>query len=124
MIWTKLFSHPVGVEHNSMENGMFGLFRLRQQIVETQKQKLHGDVSFAQLISIYISSFVVSAIVPIFLSLHSQRNRSGLIAPEKECSKHLKTAATTLKYNMSLKAMLLKGLAIRNVRMTVKCDVL
>ncbi|MGS0724845.1 hypothetical protein ACVBKF_01560 [Shewanella sp. 0m-11] len=35
---------------------MSGLFR--QQAVEAQKQKLHGDVSLAQPISIYVSMYL------------------------------------------------------------------
>ncbi|WP_299573205.1 HlyD family efflux transporter periplasmic adaptor subunit [uncultured Shewanella sp.] len=66
---------------------MSGLFR--QQAVEAQKQKLHGDVSLAQPISIYISSFVILAIIiaiVLFLSFsHYARKETvrGYLVPDK-----------------------------------------
>ncbi|ABZ76558.1 toxin secretion, membrane fusion protein [Shewanella halifaxensis HAW-EB4] len=66
---------------------MSGLFR--QQAVEAQKQKLHGDVSLAQPISIYVSATVLLVIIVaivFFLSLsHYARKETvrGYLVPDK-----------------------------------------
>ncbi|EDQ00905.1 HlyD family secretion protein [Shewanella benthica] len=61
----------------------------RQQAVEAQKQKLHGDVSLAQPISIYISVFTILSIIiaiVFFLSFsHYARKETvrGYLVPDK-----------------------------------------
>ncbi|MGS0824883.1 HlyD family secretion protein [Shewanella sp. 0m-8] len=66
---------------------MSGLFR--QQAVEAQKQKLHGDVSLAQPISIYVSATVLLSIIIaiiFFLSFsHYARKETvrGYLVPDK-----------------------------------------
>lgn len=66
---------------------MSGLFR--QQAVEAQKQKLHGDISLAQPISIYTSAFIILPIViaiVLFLSFsHYARKETvrGYLVPDK-----------------------------------------
>ncbi|GIU14103.1 hypothetical protein TUM4261_29170 [Shewanella sp. c952] len=66
---------------------MSGLFR--RQAIDAQKQKLHGDISLAQPISIYTTSFtlvfIVSAII-LFLSFsHYARKETvrGYLVPDK-----------------------------------------
>ncbi|GIU14575.1 MULTISPECIES: HlyD family efflux transporter periplasmic adaptor subunit [unclassified Shewanella] len=66
---------------------MSGLFR--QQAVEAQKQKLHGDVSLAQPISIYVSATILLCIIIaiiFFLSFsHYARKETvrGYLVPDK-----------------------------------------
>lgn len=66
---------------------MSALFR--QQAVEAQKQKLHGDVSLAQPISLNISAFIILSIVIailLFLSFsHYARKETvrGYLVPDK-----------------------------------------
>ncbi|MCL1050327.1 HlyD family efflux transporter periplasmic adaptor subunit [Shewanella abyssi] len=66
---------------------MSALFR--QQAVEAQKQKLHGDISLAQPISIYTSTFIILSIVAaivLFLSFsHYARKETvrGYLVPDK-----------------------------------------
>lgn len=66
---------------------MSGLFR--QQAVEAQKQKLHGDVSLVQPISLYISAFIILSIIVaivLFLSFsHYARKETvrGYLVPDK-----------------------------------------
>ncbi|WP_295033750.1 hypothetical protein [Shewanella sp.] len=66
---------------------MSALFR--QQAVEAQKQKLHGDVSLAQPISIYLAVLILLSIIialVLFLSLSHYAHKEtvrGYLVPEK-----------------------------------------
>lgn len=61
---------------------MSALFR--QQAVEAQKQKLHGDVSLAQPISIILLSVIIALMLFLSLSHYSHKETvRGYLFPDK-----------------------------------------